>query len=229
MNPAIATFDWNAVAAAVVSRLVDGAIGGLAVALASGILLRATRRQSASARFAILFSSLLGMIAVPLCKGWSSFFPAYAASLPAPLPSRVVLPASWALWFLCLWASIVTAGLARMTIALWKVRCLRRHCVPLLPDALPVASLDALYQSGCNRSVQLCVSDRVHAPTAVGLFRPAIVLPCWCLDENEISSEELHQVVLHEFAHLHRWDDWTNLAQKLARTVFFFLAGDMVA
>jgi len=28
--------------------------------------------------------------------------------------------------------------------------------------------------------------------------------------------------LLHEFAHLGRWDDWTNLAQKLVRTIFFF-------
>ena len=29
-------------------------------------------------------------------------------------------------------------------------------------------------------------------------------------------------MLLHEFAHLQRWDDWTNLLQKLVRTVFFF-------
>src|SRR6185369_4834290 len=29
-------------------------------------------------------------------------------------------------------------------------------------------------------------------------------------------------IVLHEFAHLRRWDDWTNLAQKSVRALFFF-------
>jgi hypothetical protein len=32
----------------------------------------------------------------------------------------------------------------------------------------------------------------------------------------------LNQVVLHELAHLRRWDDWTNLAQKIVRALFFF-------
>jgi hypothetical protein len=52
------------------------------------------------------------------------------------------------------------------------------------------------------------------------LSRPAILLPC-CLVEK-LSAEELDQVGLHEMAHLARWDDWTNLVQKLIEAVFFF-------
>jgi hypothetical protein len=29
-------------------------------------------------------------------------------------------------------------------------------------------------------------------------------------------------ILLHELAHVQRWDDWTNLAQKIVRAVFFF-------
>src|SRR5208282_5537471 len=32
----------------------------------------------------------------------------------------------------------------------------------------------------------------------------------------------LNVVLLHEFAHLRRWDDWTNLIQKMVRALFFF-------
>jgi hypothetical protein len=32
----------------------------------------------------------------------------------------------------------------------------------------------------------------------------------------------LKVVLLHELAHLRRWDDWTNLIQKIARAIFFF-------
>jgi hypothetical protein len=39
---------------------------------------------------------------------------------------------------------------------------------------------------------------------------------------SELSLEELNQIVLHEVAHLRRWDDWTNLAQKIIRSLFFF-------
>ena len=47
-----------------------------------------------------------------------------------------------------------------------------------------------------------------------------IVLPAWTL--RELSTEELNAVILHEAAHLDRWDDWTNLVQKVIRALLFF-------
>jgi hypothetical protein len=46
------------------------------------------------------------------------------------------------------------------------------------------------------------------------------VIPSWAL--QELSPVELNAVVLHELAHLRRWDDWTNLAQKILRALLFF-------
>jgi hypothetical protein len=54
----------------------------------------------------------------------------------------------------------------------------------------------------------------------LGFFQPAIVVPSWAL--HELSVEELRAVLLHELAHLRRWDDWTNLAQKIVQAIFFF-------
>jgi hypothetical protein len=39
---------------------------------------------------------------------------------------------------------------------------------------------------------------------------------------RDLSAEELKVIVLHELAHLRRWDDWTNLAQKFVKALFFF-------
>jgi hypothetical protein len=47
-----------------------------------------------------------------------------------------------------------------------------------------------------------------------------ILIPCWVM--QELSSEELNQILLHELAHFGRWDDWTNLAQKVVKALFFF-------
>jgi hypothetical protein len=55
---------------------------------------------------------------------------------------------------------------------------------------------------------------------ATGFFRPMIVIPAWAL--GELSTDELKVVLLHEAAHLERWDDWTNLTQKVLRALFFF-------
>ncbi|MBV9146656.1 MAG: M56 family metallopeptidase, partial [Acidobacteria bacterium] len=37
-----------------------------------------------------------------------------------------------------------------------------------------------------------------------------------------LSPEELRPVILHELGHLRRWDDWTNLAQRVVRALLFF-------
>jgi hypothetical protein len=50
--------------------------------------------------------------------------------------------------------------------------------------------------------------------------KPAVVIPSWVM--QELSVDELSQILLHELAHLRRWDDWTNLAQKVVKALFFF-------
>jgi len=39
---------------------------------------------------------------------------------------------------------------------------------------------------------------------------------------RELPPEDLNVILLHEFAHLRRGDDWTNLIQKIVRSLFFF-------
>ena len=70
------------------------------------------------------------------------------------------------------------------------------------------------------RSVHIAVSDTLQTPIAAGLTKPTILVPTRLL--GELSDEELNQVMLHEMAHLQRWDDWTNMLQKLAQAIFFF-------
>src|SRR6185436_5924095 len=71
-----------------------------------------------------------------------------------------------------------------------------------------------------SRRFAICTSEQVRVPAALGFLRPTIMLPVWAI--RELSPEELQTVVLHEAAHLQRWDDWTNLLQKVIRAVLFF-------
>jgi hypothetical protein len=68
--------------------------------------------------------------------------------------------------------------------------------------------------------VKLCISSDVSVPAAIGFLRPAIVFPASLLPQ--LSPDEIKVILLHELAHLDRWDDWTNLAQKIVKAVFFF-------
>jgi hypothetical protein len=97
---------------------------------------------------------------------------------------------------------------------------LRQDAVPVHTAELP-SELRAIVERGWQvRNVALCRSNEIRVPAAIGFFKPMVIIPGWAFDE--LSGEQLRVILLHEFAHLERWDDWTNLAQKLLRTIFFF-------
>jgi hypothetical protein len=91
--------------------------------------------------------------------------------------------------------------------------------VPVDPAELD-ARLQKTLEGKSVRQVTLCTSDLVRVPTAIGLVKPVIAMPHWVM--QELSPDELSQIVLHELAHLRRWDDWTNLAQKVVKALLFF-------
>ena len=85
---------------------------------------------------------------------------------------------------------------------------------------LAALALNEAVAVSCDRKVALYTSKFVRVPMATGFFKPMIVIPEWAL--QELSLDQLKVVVLHEATHLQRWDDWTNLAQKVMRALFFF-------
>jgi len=73
---------------------------------------------------------------------------------------------------------------------------------------------------GLSRKVTVAISDEVRVPTAIGFWKPMVILPAWAV--KELSSDELNAILIHELAHLKRYDDVTNLAQKVIKALFFF-------
>ena len=67
-------------------------------------------------------------------------------------------------------------------------------------------------------SVGIC--DRLAMPVLIGIVRPLILLPPVAL--NGWSVEQLEMVLLHELAHLRRWDNLVNLIQRFVESVLFF-------
>jgi hypothetical protein len=77
-----------------------------------------------------------------------------------------------------------------------------------------------LKEFATSRKIAILTSDRVRVPAAIGFAKPAIILPAWSL--QDLSANELNAILLHELAHLRRWDDWTNLAQEILKALLFF-------
>ncbi|MDP6443313.1 MAG: M56 family metallopeptidase [Pirellulaceae bacterium] len=73
---------------------------------------------------------------------------------------------------------------------------------------------------GMKRGVRLLLSTDDGSPAAAGVLRPAIVIPEQLL--AELSNEQLRYVLLHELAHIRRWDALVNTAALLIRSLHWF-------
>jgi len=213
------TFEPNAIAQTSALRIVDCLLEGTLIAIFAGAVVRMPRLQNSSAKFAIWFAALMAIAALPALSGvsWRNGSGVAVQTLSRP---AITLPGSWALYVFGAWAAIAGWFLLGVGRGLWHLRVLRQSCVPVDLTKLDARLQQTLARNGSSRPVALCTSDRVHVPTAIGLIRPAVILPNWAL--QELSSDELNQILLHELAHLRRYDDWTNLAQKLVKALFFF-------
>jgi beta-lactamase regulating signal transducer with metallopeptidase domain len=131
----------------------------------------------------------------------------------------LALPAWVVEYSLLVWLVVAMAGLVRIAAGLWQLRKMRANCRTLDPGLLAPELALELTTSG-ERRVEVLVSSDAEVATAIGFFKPAIVIPQWLLEEG--SPEDLKHVLLHELAHLRRWDDWTNLLQRILKALLFF-------
>src|SRR5579864_1086643 len=196
-----------------VERLLNGLGEGVLIALFAWVLLQIVGRRNAGTRFAVWFCALGAIVLAPFLETTS------ATGIVHPA-AAIVMPREWSWYLFAAWTAIALVGMARVVAGLRHLHVIRKSCVPVETSTLDSAIVQAMQEFRSVRGVELCASDAVQIPTAIGFIRPAVVLPSWTL--RELSAAELHALVLHELAHLCRWDDWTNLAQKILRALFFF-------
>jgi Zn-dependent protease with chaperone function len=208
---------WQVVAQIFADRMLNSILGGTVVAAFAWVLLRALARQNSGTRFAVRFSTMVAVAALPFVGniGFGG-----AGTLASGTHSAFRLPGSWAVDIFGIWAVFASVGLAKVALSFWQLRRLRYDCRVLEPSSLDPLLRNTLNEFGSSRRVAIVTSDRVRVPAALGFVKPAIVLPGWAL--RELSPVELNAVLLHELAHLRRWDDWTNLAQEILKAIFFF-------
>ena len=189
---------------------------GLVIALFAGVLLRLIGRPNSGTRFAVWFAALLAIAASPFVE----FSSPQAHSVMHPVTAALTVPSAWGFYLFAAWAAVAGLGLLRVGHAFWHLHRVRQNCIPVDPQTLDALLSRTLNEFRGSRSVELRLSDQLRVPTAIGFFSPAVALPSWTI--QELSTCELHTILLHELAHLRRWDDWTNLAQKVLRALFFF-------
>lgn len=159
--------------------------------------------------------------------------PAYDARTATPatpavtaLRGAIIAIAGWtprvtralALGVVGVWALGAAIGMIGLAASVLRIRGLRRRSSPL--DGALADELPWLTASGAGREIYLRLSYEIETPVAIGLGRPVILIPTELAGEQGLAT--LEPLVLHEHAHLRRYDDWTNLVQRTIERVFWF-------
>ena len=200
-----------------VENLVSSLPVGIAIAALAGGVIRLLRRSGAGFRFSIWLAALGVIVVFP----WVSALQRAAdPAIQASSGAKLIFPESVAFGLLLAWLVGAVLGILQLAFGLLRLRRIRLGCQQVEADQLDPVVRATLEEFQSGRHVTLCISEAVRVPAALGYFRPIIVFPKWVL--AELKPLELNGILLHELAHLRRYDDWTNLAQKLVRAMFFF-------
>lgn len=109
--------------------------------------------------------------------------------------------------------------LAWMIAGMIGVRHVARTAEPLARDDARSELADARARLGLPMDVRLLRSARISVPVIWGVFRPVLLLP---VDAEAWPAERLRVVLLHELAHLKRFDGVSLVATRIAVSLFWF-------
>ncbi|HEX6193189.1 MAG TPA: M56 family metallopeptidase [Chitinophagaceae bacterium] len=75
-------------------------------------------------------------------------------------------------------------------------------------------------QLGITKPVQIWVSSLVTSPVTIGYLKPVILVPLAAI--NHLSTRQMEAVLLHELAHIRRYDYFINLLIKFIQSILYF-------
>lgn len=73
---------------------------------------------------------------------------------------------------------------------------------------------------GIRKKVQVWLSSRVEGPVTLGFIKPVILIPVAMI--NNLSLQQVEAVLLHELAHIKRYDYLVHLVVTMIEKLFFF-------
>ena len=211
------SIDFHTLARAAASGIANSLFIGIAMAAVGWLTCRAVGGKSSRTRFLVW---VITFIAILFTTSSSVLLRYSGASASSGAAGGLTLPDWFAASLVIAWMAGAMLGTLHIGHGLYRLRRLRASCTPVAMDQLDPTLRARLSEIQAQRTVRLCTSDAVRVPAAIGYFRPIVVFPSWAL--REIPVSELDAILIHELAHLRRYDDFTNLAQKLMKAILFF-------
>ncbi len=223
----------------------------LGLAWLSTFLLRRAGAATRYGVWGLAFSALLLLPAFSLTlPAWTVPLPAVATPVAAPvaaasagslLPNRAEAPVAmldranspaspisftvhraaplspFAVAAVLLWVLGALVFLLRLGVGTLAMTCLSRGALPPKP-AVRALSDRLRAELGIRRPIRVRHCDDAEVPVTWGLWRPLVLLPA---EARGWSEARLRAVLLHELAHIHRWDYATHLLQHLVCALYW--------
>jgi bla regulator protein blaR1 len=117
------------------------------------------------------------------------------------------------------WAVGVFLSGVPVLLGLLSLRKVARESTPVTDEATLRLAEGLAARVGLKRPVRLIRSPRREIPMTWGVLRPVVLLPA---DASDWSGERLSTALLHELAHVKRWDCLTQLIARLGCAVYWF-------
>ncbi|MEM6336775.1 MAG: M56 family metallopeptidase, partial [Bacteroidota bacterium] len=117
------------------------------------------------------------------------------------------------------WLLGVVFFAGRLFYGTWQMRRITRRASRVDEAQLIRLGSNIEMHYDIERPVRIYVSERVSMPMTWGAIRPVVLLP---QDALEWDDERLRAVLLHEYAHIKRWDWVTQSVGQLAVALHWF-------
>lgn len=144
-----------------------------------------------------------------------------ASPTPSPRPHPVapsLAQLSWQAWALLIWSAGALLLMAHIALGFVSLRWLERRSYRIAEGEWLALLLDLRTQLGIRRPVELLGHAQRTMPMTWGLWRTRLLLPeeafGWTMDQRRA-------VLLHELAHVRRWDCLSQLAAQMACALYW--------
>jgi beta-lactamase regulating signal transducer with metallopeptidase domain len=193
---------------------------GVALTLLTDVAMRSAPRVSASARYVLWWVAMILVLLLPAMPTLVALSGAPPVSAAAPPLSPLALP-DVPVWPLLAavgcWVFWIAAFLARLSVSVGSLGRVRRDATSFPPGREGRLEHWVAARSSNGRSARLVLSSRVKSASVIGLGPALIAVSPEALER--LTDDELDQVVLHEWAHVQRRDDYARLIQLAIRCI----------
>ena len=118
------------------------------------------------------------------------------------------------------WFTGVVILTIRLAGGMMIINRLKKRNVSPLPAILEKKLKGLARRTGLHRSVTFLISHSVKVPSVIGILKPVVLIPSMII--SGLPADQLEAIMIHELAHIKRYDFLVNIMQSVIEAVFFF-------